>query len=49
MLLKCQWQIENLSLEISLCPGFTSTSSLNNSTNNRKLEHSHKCKTTKIL
>ena len=49
MLLRFQWQTENFSLEISLGPGFTSTSALNNSIDNIKLECPHKCKTTKIL
>ena len=41
--------IEKLFLEISLGLGFISTSPVNNSIDNRKLENGHKCTPTKIL
>ena len=48
-LLRFQWQIEKLSLETSLSPGFISTSPLNNGIKNRKLACDYNCKTTKTV
>ena len=49
MLLAFQLQIEEFFLEISLGLTFISTSPLNNSADNRKLEWDHKCKAAKVL
>ena len=49
ILLRFQWQIKKISLEICLDPGFVSALPLDNNTDKRNLECDYKCKTTKIL